>query len=82
MRDLKRDFPHLLGTFRRGVTIFSRAYRFPYAPGFERVTYYSGNEFKSMLFKDSMVGHTLFEFARTKITGRSIHLRKKKKKKK
>jgi hypothetical protein len=81
MRDLKRDFPHLLNPFKPDSKVFSPKYRFSYEPGYERLSYYNGQSFKSLLYKESMAGYPLSDFMRTKITGRSIHQRKKKKKK-
>lgn len=82
MRDLKQRYPHLFNSFRVSST---KSYKphlcFSYGSEQERLAYYNGQTTKSLLLKESMVGYPLFSFIRTKLTGKSIHQRKKKKKK-
>ena len=79
MRDLKRLYPHVFQRFRLDPKVYSPSDTFGYATEQEKVLYYNGQSFKSLTFKDSMIGHSLYFFRRSKQTGRSIHQRKKKK---
>jgi hypothetical protein len=80
MRDLKKNFPHLFSYFKP-TKLYRGSTKFSYTLDQERVSYYDGASFKSVLLKEAMVGYPLSYFMRTKITGKSIHIRKKKKKK-
>jgi hypothetical protein len=84
MRDLKKAFAHVFQRFKPGSKIYAVFELFGYdaASSQEKFLYYNGQSFKSATFKDSMVGYPLSFFRRTKQMGRSIHQRKKKKKKK
>jgi hypothetical protein len=82
MRDLKRRYPYLLHPFKPEGKIFSPSYRFIFKPPYERIYYHDGKKFRSLPYKKSLSGYPLGFFKRTKIIGRSIHQRSKKKKKK
>ena len=80
LRDLKIKYPHVLQTFKSGK-FYSGCHFFGYDPEQEKMTYYNGQTFRSLTLKENMVGYPLKIFMRTKVTGKSIHQRKKKKKK-
>ena len=81
IRDLKKAYSHIFFHFRPTVKNYSSNFSLPFELAAERVYYYSGNSFKSLLFKENLAGQHLFFFRRIKLTGKSIHTRKKKKKK-
>lgn len=80
MRDLKIKYPHVLQSFKDGK-FYSGSYFFGYDMEREKITYYNGQTFRSLTLKENMAGYPLKIFMRTKVTGKSIHQRKKKKKK-
>ncbi len=80
LTDLKRQYPHFFSS-RNANRFFKLSSRFGYEGSDEKVSYYNGKAFRNLLFKDFMVGYPVYYFSRTKMTGSSIHLRKKKSKK-
>jgi hypothetical protein len=82
MRDLKRNFPHFFRPVKYSEKVFSCAFRFGYDFPFEKISYYNGRTFRSILFKEFIAGHIFREFIRTKVTGSTIHIRNKKRTKK
>jgi len=81
MRDLKKRFPYMFHPFKPDSKIFSPTYHFIYKPPYEKIFYHDGRKFRSLRYKKSLSGHALGLFKNTKIIGRSIHQRKRKKKK-
>ena len=81
MRDLKSQYAHVFQTFKSGK-VYNGSSRLGYAPDQEKLTYYNGQMFRALTLKEGMVGYPIKIFMRTKLTGKSIHQRKKKKKKK
>lgn len=79
MRDLKRKYPHILQNFKTGK-IYSGSFFLGYDPDQEKITYYNGQVFRPLTLRENMSGYSLRTFIRTKVTGKSIHQRKKKKK--
>lgn len=83
LRRLKEKFGHLTRGFktnrRNRKKLYSPSYRF-HKRHRERFTYYTGREFRTSQFKRTMVGKHLYEFARTKLTGRAVHRKKRKNK--
>ena len=67
---------------RNPTKVFNLSAKLGYEGISEKISYYNGKVFKSVLFKDFMIGYPVYFFARTKLTGSSIHSRKKKAKKK
>lgn len=80
MRDLKIKYPHVIQSFKSGKC-YSGSYFFGYDIEQEKIAYYNGQTFRSLTLKENMSGYPLKIFMRTKVTGKSIHQRKKKKKK-
>jgi ribosomal protein S19 len=82
MRDYKFGLPSFL-FFRRAnfdaYVIHARSAR----PSFEmlgvRVNVYTGKEFRRILIRPDMIGRSIGSFVATKITGVSMHKRKKRK---
>lgn len=80
MRDLKSQYAHVFQTFKAGK-IYSGIPRLGYDFEQEKILYYNGQTFRSLTLKEGIVGYPLKIFIRNKLTGKSIHQRKKKKKK-
>lgn len=80
MRDLKRKHSALFWTFRSTDIFYLTKASLPYELTTERFTCYDGHTTRSVIFKESMAGYPMRAYIRTKIAGRSIHLRSKKKK--
>lgn len=77
INDLKKLYPHFFSV-KNPSRVFKLSQRLSHDCPAEKVSYYTGKIFKTVLFKDFMAGYPVFFLARTKVTGSAIHTRKKK----
>jgi hypothetical protein len=80
MRDLKRTHSTFFWPFRPTSTFYNTRFPLSYEPDVERLSCYDGHTFRLITLKEAMSGYPIRAYVRTKIAGRSIHLRSKKKK--
>jgi hypothetical protein len=80
MRDLKRSYSTFFWTFRSTAVLYNTRVPLSYEPEVERLACYDGHGIRLVTLKDAMAGYPVRAYVRTKIAGRSIHLRSKKKK--